>query len=151
MIVVAIIGVLAAIALPSLRTYVIRAKVTEALIEVGKVKTDLSVFYVVNGRFPINAGERALFGMTTASNHPSIRLLSVSGVGACNANAGCTKSHIEVMLKRDVYFGIDGDQHSQFVLAGSASGGVITWTCGPRDVQPLKLEWLPSTCHDSIP
>ena len=148
--VVAIVGILAALAFPSMRDYVIRAKVTEALLEVDKVKTDLSLFYSEHSRFPINADERALFAINLASAHPSIRRLDVSGVGACNASAGCAKVRIEVMLKRAVYFGIDGDAHSQFVLAGSASGGVATWICGPRDVQPLKAEWLPSTCRDSI-
>jgi hypothetical protein len=37
------------------RSYVIKAQVSEALLEIGKVKTDLSVFYSLNGRFPVNA------------------------------------------------------------------------------------------------
>jgi type IV pilus assembly protein PilA len=148
MIVLAIIGILVTIAVPSFRAYVIRANVTGALAEAGKVRTDLSMFYVEHNRFPINGDERALFAITSASGHPSIRRLEVKGVGACNANAGCTKARMEIMLKRAVYFGIDGDAHSQFRLEGHVTAaGTITWFCGPRDVQPLKLEWLPSTCR----
>lgn len=156
MIVLAIFGILTALAFPSMRAYVIRAKVTGALLEVDKVKTDLSLFYSAYGRFPVDADERASFAITTASGHPTIRELAVVG-GAnvpCNANVGCTAVRIIVVLKRAVYFGIGGDNYSQFVLAGNgnAAGGVTTWSCGPRpDVQPFKLEWLPSTCRDSIP
>lgn len=151
MIVIAIIGIVASIALPVLRDYVIRAKVTGALVEASKVETDLALFYATNGRFPINADERASFAILPADNDPNIRRLTVAGVGACNASAGCAKVQIQVMLQRAVYFGIDGDAHSQFVLVGSASEGSISWECGPRDVQPLKPGWLPSTCRTPIP
>lgn len=152
MIVIAIIGILAAIAYPSMRNYIIRANLTEALLEVGKVKTGLSLFYAEHSRFPINAAERAFFAITPASGHASIRRLAVTGVGACNLSAGCAKSQIQVQVDRSVYFGIDGDAHSQFVLAGDASGGGgLTWACGPRDVQPLKMEWLPANCRAPVP
>ena len=101
---------------------------------------------------PINTAERASFAITPASGHASIRRFAVTGVGACNLSAGCAKSQIQVQLNRSVYFGIDGDAHSQFVLAGDASGGGgLTWACGPRDVQPLKMEWLPANCRAPVP
>ncbi len=149
MIVVAIIGILAAVAVPAYRDYTIRAKVSGVLLEVGRVKTDLIVFYAEHGRFPINAGERAPFEIVSTDNHPSIRGLELKGVGACNAGAGCAKARMEVMLRRAVYNGIGGDANSQLRIEGHGgpNGGVVTWFCGPRDVQPLKLEWLPATCR----
>ncbi|WP_373509062.1 prepilin-type N-terminal cleavage/methylation domain-containing protein [Thiocapsa sp.] len=149
MIVVAIIGILAAVAVPAYRDYAIRAKVSEVLLEVGKVKTDLSLFYSDHGRFPINSAERAPFEIVSTDQHPTIRRLELKGVGACNAAAGCAKARMEVMLRRSVYDGIGGDANSQLRLEGHGgpNGGVVTWLCGPRDVQPLKLEWLPATCR----
>lgn len=33
-------------------------------------------------------------------------------------------------------------------LDGQAGpAGVIAWTCGPRDVQPVKMQWLPASCR----
>jgi prepilin-type N-terminal cleavage/methylation domain-containing protein len=149
MVVVAIIGILAAIAFPSYRTYVIKAQVSEALLEIGKVKTDLSVFYSLNGRFPVNATEREPFEIQPGDNHSSIRRLALNGVGACNANAGCAGTRIEVMLQRSVYNGVGGDANSQLRLEGRGGpdGAVTQWLCGPRDVQPVRMEWLPSTCR----
>jgi len=151
MIAVAIVGILAAIAVPSYVDNVIRARMTEALREMGKVRTDLAAFYAEHGRFPANAGERETFRITPSNGHPAIRNLSIHGVGACNLSAGCDESRIEVQLRRSIYLGIGGDAHSQLRLQGKAQpGGAIVWECGPRDVQPVKLKWLPSTCRSEF-
>ena len=148
LIVVAIIAILIALAYPQYQNYVIRANISEALLEISKVRTDLAVFYALQGRFPISGEEREEFRIFPADGHPAIRNLRVQGVGACNENAGCTRSRIEVQLRRPVYLGIGGDAHSQLRLDGQAGpAGVIAWTCGPRDVQPVKMQWLPASCR----
>ena len=55
MIVVAIIGILVAIALPQYQNYQIRSKVTEALSVTEGVKRSLEVFYLDHGRWPDSA------------------------------------------------------------------------------------------------
>ena len=55
MIVVAIIGILVAIALPQYQNYQIRSKVTEALSVTESVKRSLEVFYLDHGRWPDSA------------------------------------------------------------------------------------------------
>lgn len=148
MIVVAIVGVLIALAYPHYQTYVIRANMTEAFLEIGKVRTDLAVFYALHGRFPVNADERGEFRKQPADGHPAIRRLDVHGVGACNVNAGCSRSRVEVQLQRAVYLGVGGDGNSQLRLEGEAGvDGVIVWKCGPRNVQPVRMEWLPASCR----
>jgi type IV pilus assembly protein PilA len=52
MIVVAIIGVLAAIAIPAYQDYTIRAQVAEGLNMAGAVKADVTEFYTQNGSWP---------------------------------------------------------------------------------------------------
>ena len=52
MIVVAIIGVLASIAIPSYQDYTIRAQVVEALVLAGELKPEIQDFYRARGRFP---------------------------------------------------------------------------------------------------
>ena len=57
MIVVAIIGILAAIALPAYQDYTIRSKVTEGLSLVAAAKTAVAETYASNGAYPAdNAG-----------------------------------------------------------------------------------------------
>ena len=52
MIVVAIIGVLASIAIPQYQNYTARSQVAEAFSLASEYKTAMSEFYAVNGRFP---------------------------------------------------------------------------------------------------
>ena len=55
MIVVAIIGILAAVAIPAYQDYIARAQVTEALNLTGAVKTPVAEFYADKGTWPTTA------------------------------------------------------------------------------------------------
>ncbi len=52
MIVVAIIGLLAAIALPSYQSYVKRARLTETVVQLGKWARDFNMWQQINGSYP---------------------------------------------------------------------------------------------------
>lgn len=147
MVAVAILASLTSIAVPSYQNLVIRSQVTEALVAAGKVKSELDVFAASVGRFPATAEEREGFEIVPGDNHPTIQRLAVHGVGACNLNAGCSKSRLEVKVWPHVYSNVGGGSNSQFRLEGSMEPGHTAWTCGPRDVQPLRTEWLPATCR----
>src|SRR3954463_14527412 len=56
MIVVAIIGILAAVAIPAYQDYIARAQVTEAVNLLGAGKTTLAEFYSSQGAWPAPAG-----------------------------------------------------------------------------------------------
>src|SRR5664279_5288657 len=55
MIVIAIIGILAAVALPAYQDYTIRAKVTEVMLAADGCKTAVSEFLQSNNSFPADA------------------------------------------------------------------------------------------------
>src|SRR5256714_12431650 len=59
MIVVAIIGILAAIAIPAYQNYTIRAQVTEGLNLADGWKTAVGEFYAQNGQFPTSVTNTA--------------------------------------------------------------------------------------------
>ena len=52
MIVVAIVGILAAIALPTYREYAIRSRVSEALAAAGACKTSVTEYFATKGSYP---------------------------------------------------------------------------------------------------
>ena len=57
MIVVAIIGILAAIAIPTYQDYTVRAEVTEGIVAASPAKTAISEFRSSLGRFPTDSAE----------------------------------------------------------------------------------------------
>lgn len=57
MIVVAIIGILAAVALPAYKNYTIQAKLTEAVSIAGACKTRVQEYFVVNAAWPADDTE----------------------------------------------------------------------------------------------
>ncbi len=57
MIVVAIIGILASVALPAYQSYIVRAQVVESLVIVGELKNSIGEYYKQTGRFPANNAE----------------------------------------------------------------------------------------------
>ena len=52
MVVVAIVGILAAVALPAYKTYTVRARVTEGLAAAAEAKTAVLEYYAVNQELP---------------------------------------------------------------------------------------------------
>ena len=83
MIVIAIIGILAAIAIPAYQNYLIRSQVTEGLSLADGYKTAVSEFYAQYGAFPsaITAAGAAPAAGTAALPHTQITSLLVSPPG----------------------------------------------------------------------
>ena len=64
MIVIAIVGILAAIALPAYQDYTVRAKVSEAMVNLAEAKTTIAEYYSSNNVFPTLAAS----GINTSPN-----------------------------------------------------------------------------------
>jgi type IV pilus assembly protein PilA len=86
MIVVAIVGILAAIALPAYQDYVIRSKMAEAIAALAACKTSITEYGMVRGGVPANADAA---GCSTISSQ-YVASLSVSGysITANTTNTG---------------------------------------------------------------
>lgn len=127
MIVVAIIGILAAIAIPAYQDYTKRAHVSEGLSLAAGAKTAVSEYYSTNNAWPTNNASAGLASSTAISGN---------AVGSVAVNA----SQITVTFNSK----IDTAASRTLVLAASASGGSIIWSCTGGDVD---TKFRPSNCR----
>lgn len=117
MIVVAIIGILAAIAIPRYQDYVARSQMSEAISLTSGLKTAVAEIYAQNGTCPANGSD----GIATATDINGSYVASVTVGGTA---PGCT---IQALMKNsDVSSDI---QNETLTLLMGDSGGAYSWTC----------------------
>lgn len=136
MIVVAIIGILAAIALPAYQDYMGRSQMTEAMTLASGAKTSVAEFYSNKGRLPGN-NESAGLAATIAGKY-------VNGV-----TVGNTGKITATMKASDVAAGLAS---LQLVLSPATSAGSVTWKCSAAFNNAAitsgdKLKYYPSSCR----
>lgn len=141
MIVVAIVGILAAIAIPAYQDYTIRAKVTEGLNAVSPARQSVSEYYVVNGAMPSDADAA---GFRTGTRGDLVdglayhRASDTSGIVIIDMNAG-------LLAGETVENTAD-----KFSLHGTGSNKGVRWQCKPGDENgsnAIAGKYLPSTCR----
>ena len=126
MIVVAIIGILAAIAIPAYQDYTIRARVAEIIGLGAEAKTTASEHYMSRGTFvgaPVNTND--------------VVSTFVSGIAWAETSTTGTVTYTVTNLGA----GVAGDV--EFVGTGSATG--VQWDCTSSS---LEDKYLPSNCRN---
>ena len=128
MIVVAIIGILAAVAIPAYQDYTVRAKVTEGLSLASAAKTSVSEYFSSNDTMP---ADNSAAGLALAAS------ISGNNVQSVTVNTG-----VITILYSGTAATIGG---STLVLTPTTTAGKIQWTCTTGgDVQ---AKYRPSSCR----
>lgn len=135
MIVVAILGILAAVAIPAYESYAIRAQVTEGLNLSARIKAAVTEFHQNTGRFP---SDNASVGLPSAA---SIIGSYVSSVRVDPLLPGV----IIITYGRDANAKITNSGDELWVYTTNPSPGEpFTWKCkGERAVE----NYLPAACR----
>ena len=133
MIVVAIIGILAAIAIPSYNDYIARSQVAEPVTLLIGGKTPLAEFYTNKGRWPVEAQSvmQSLYGKYTAS------------VSIANGAGGTGDLTLRTRFKAsDVSIDLIG---KTIDLKTTDNGK--SWRCFPSGADPIESKFLPAACR----
>ncbi|WP_415162475.1 pilin [Ottowia sp.] len=121
MIVVAIIGILAAIALPAYQDYVSRAQMTEALTLTSGLKAPISETFAQNGTCPGNGSS----GIAAASDINGKYVTSVTAGGTADATGGCTI--VALLNNNNTSPGLQGKTLT--LTLSNADKGSNVWVC----------------------
>jgi type IV pilus assembly protein PilA len=131
MIVVAIIGILAAVALPAYQDYTKRARVSEGLSLAAGAKTALAEYVASNNKWPVDNTAAGL-AAPTSINGNSVESVTVSVSGE-------TEGWIKVKYNTKVGGG-------EIVVVGTTTEGGVTWLCN-TSANTVNAKYRPSECR----
>ena len=147
MIVVAIIGILAAIAIPAYQDYLIRSQVSEGLTMAAAAKASVAEFYANRGTWPTDNTDAGL-GSATDIQGKYVESIEV-------ADGGITVTYGNEANVAN----LDGKQVG--LTPGASDNGDIIWRCGNPAANPagwssdvgtdgatdVEGKYLPSSCR----
>jgi type IV pilus assembly protein PilA len=144
MIVVAIIGILAAIALPAYQDYTIRAQVSEGLVMAEGLKTSLTEYYASNGSFPatqVNVGFNNNITGTYVQGVTSA-LGTITVVFGNKANVKIAGSSVNLAAA------VDANGDVAWVCGTGSMASMAGFTLsGTQGYTVAQAKWLPNSCH----
>jgi len=134
MIVVAIIAILAAIAIPAYQNYLIRAQVTEGMSLATGAKAAVWDFYSNTGRYPPSNESAGLPSNASSITGKYVQSVSVAS-GKITATFNSTDANVAIHDKA-------------LVLSPNSGGDTIVWTCNPAGTaNAVDPKYLPSSCR----
>ncbi len=145
MIVVAIIGILAAVALPAYQDYTVRARVSEVILAASSCRTSITESLqsspTANAQSAIGGCEISNTKMVQGGSSDTNGVITV--VGSHTALGGATSATANSI--RLVPY-INGT-----AVNGSNQGGktITEWRCGPAASNGLAAKYLPGSCKNA--
>lgn len=124
MIAVAIIGILAAIAIPAYQTYITRSRVSESILFASDAKSNVAQYYLSTGNFP-NSNDEA--GIPATISSPMVASVDVSNNGRVTVTTS-----------------ISGITNGTIIFSPHASSSGVEWTCTDGS---LGGDYRPSNCR----
>ena len=145
MIVVAIVGILASVAVPAYSDYTVRAKVSEAVAAVAPVKASVADYYYGNGELPASSSEAGLDGSTGG----------IDSLSGGNYETGVVESILVLASPAgsiSVTFKDVGAEEmagtSLVFLPSVGTNGQITWSCeADNGAGTLPARFAPANCR----
>ncbi|EPT3388382.1 pilin [Neisseria gonorrhoeae] len=148
MIVIAIVGILAAVALPAYQDYTARAQVSEAILLAEGQKSAVTEYYLNNGEWPANNGDAGV------ASSDKIKGKYVESVTV--ENGVVTAKMLSSGVNKEI-------KDKRLSLWAKREDGSVKWFCGQpvkrtgdnddvnadgTDNKKIDTKHLPSTCRD---
>ena len=131
MIVVAIIGILAAVAVPMYLDYTVRAQVASGLTLASAAKSSVTEYFQDQGAFP---NSNTLAGLSAPTNIMGkyVSQIEVTGAGLIEVTFGGADANTKIV-------------NAILTMTPTDSGGSVEWACTGDTT--LVAKWLPPACR----
>ena len=137
MIVIAIVGILSAVALPAYQDYTVRAKLAEVLAVAGSAKTSYSEYFAATGSKPSSAAEagisessQLISGITAGATGFVITMAAADATGAI--------ADTDIATKTFTFTAVYDDDDTR----------ILSWSCS-TNVASTAWGKIPSNCRTS--
>jgi type IV pilus assembly protein PilA len=139
MIVVAIIGILAAIAIPAYQDYIVRSKVTELVNAAGVCKTSVAEYYQTKGFLPANTSDA---GCSTDGTANSKAPVVAAGDILVTAAGGLLDFHYVPQCASA------GTAATCATTTGTNAAPIVAWSCDNSTAKTsIPTRYLPAICR----
>ena len=145
MIVVAIIGILAAVALPAYQTYTVKAKMSEVVLAASGCRTAISEVYQTGNSAP-SAGSWGCESTGSTSRYVATVNTGSNGEISVTTSADTTlPTTVQSKILTLIPYSSSGTMASSMV--GNA-GGIYKWVCGASSAgTTIPQQYLPGSCR----
>lgn len=150
MIVIAIIGILAVIALPAYQDYTGRAQVSEAITLMEGQKSAVVEYYADKGAWPTTNAAAGIADSTDIKGK-YVAKVAVGTDGALTATMKSTDVNNDIKGKtvtlKPETAAAGGAAAGGAAAGGAASAGSFLWKCVKGTTNPVPEKFLPSSCR----
>ena len=145
MIVVAIIGILAAVALPAYRDYIVKAKVSEIVLAASQCRTSVAEIYQTHAAATgPGAGNWGCETVGAAAATKYVQSVTTSDDGMITVLATAAADLDTAASKSITLTPLDGTGAALTVAKIPAQ--VNSFKCGPGGAAAMDKKWLPGSC-----
>ena len=153
MIVVAIIGILAAIAIPAYQDYMVRSKVTELINAAGVCKTSVAEYYQSKGFMPPDVTTAGCSNSGTANSAPPVVAagdITVQAAGGLNGQLGAGTDVLGYAAGCATPPAVATTHGGCATAPGGVAPPIQAWFCDAANnggLTTIVSKYLPATCR----
>jgi type IV pilus assembly protein PilA len=150
MIVVAIIGILAAVALPAYQDYTIRAKVSEVILAASACRTSITetVQTTSSAALPAAGGWGCESGSASSQASKYVQMVETSDKGVITVSTPSASNAKDLGAAAATKVTLTPYKDATTALGnGDVGVSIFKWVCGPAATTGMPSKYLPGSCR----
>ena len=152
MIVVAIIGILAAVALPAYQDYTIRAKMSEVIMAASACRTTITEVSQTGVSTAPLGGDFGCESETGVAQSQYVSAITTDATGIIEVTVQGIDANVNGGIVQLRPFS-DTAAATAMTAAGYVAGTLTpirSWECGPKAAADLPIKYLPASCRNAL-